>query len=89
MDLLDKDEIIEVFEIFKRINPEPKSELEYVNSYTLLVAVVLSAQATDKSVNKATRDLFKIVDSPEKMLILGEEKLVSYIKSIGHPIVSL
>jgi endonuclease-3 len=83
MELLDKDELIEVFEIFKRINPEPKSELEYLNSYTLLVAVVLSAQATDKSVNKATKDLFKIADSPEKMLILGEEKLVSYIKSIG------
>lgn len=64
-------------------NPNPKSELDYVNPYTLLVAVVLSAQATDKSVNKATKDLFKIVTTPQQMLELGEENLITYIKSIG------
>lgn len=73
----------EIFSRWQKQNPEPESELEYVNPYTLLVAVVLSAQATDKSVNKATAPLFKIVDTPEKMLELGEEGLISYIKSIG------
>lgn len=81
--LLSESQIIEVFEIFKKKNPEPKSELNYSNSYTLLVAVALSAQTTDKSVNKATESLFKIADTPEKMVALGEEKLISYIKSIG------
>lgn len=81
--LLSESQIIEVFEIFKKSNPEPKSELNYSNSYTLLVAVALSAQTTDKSVNKATESLFKIADTPEKMVALGEEKLISYIKSIG------
>ena len=81
--LLSENQIIEVFEIFKKSNPEPKSELNYSNPYTLLVAVALSAQTTDKSVNKATESLFKIADTPEKMLALGEEKLISYIKSIG------
>jgi endonuclease-3 len=81
--LLSESQIIEVFEIFKKSNPEPKSELNYSNPYTLLVAVALSAQTTDKSVNKATESLFKIADTPEKMLALGEEKLISYIKSIG------
>ena len=81
--LLSESQIIEVFEIFKKINPEPKSELNYSNPYTLLVAVALSAQTTDKSVNKATDSLFKIADTPEKMIALGEEKLISYIKSIG------
>lgn len=81
--LLSENQIIEVFEIFKKINPEPKSELNYSNPYTLLVAVALSAQTTDKSVNKATESLFKIADTPEKMVALGEEKLISYIKSIG------
>lgn len=81
--LLSESQIIEVFEIFKKINPEPKSELNYSNPYTLLVAVALSAQTTDKSVNKATESLFKIADTPEKMVALGEEKLISYIKSIG------
>lgn len=83
MILLSTDEMNEAFKRFKKENPNPKSELEYVNPYTLLVAVVLSAQATDKSVNKATKPLFEIVDSPEKMINLGEEKLISYIKSIG------
>ena len=80
---LSTDEIIEVFERFKRENPAPASELKWSNAYTLLVSVVLSAQATDKSVNKATEPLYKVADTPEKMLALGEEKLISYIKSIG------
>ena len=70
-------------ERLKKANPSPKSELEYVNPYTLLVAVVLSAQATDKSVNLATGPLFKIADTPQKMLALGEQGLIPYIKSIG------
>jgi endonuclease III len=64
-------------------NPEPKGELQHVNPYTLLVAVVLSAQATDTGVNKATAPLFKIVDTPEKMVALGEAGLKRYIKTIG------
>jgi endonuclease-3 len=63
--------------------PEPEGELDYVNPYTLLVAVVLSAQATDAGVNRATKDLFKTVDTPEKMLKLGEEGLKRHIKTIG------
>ncbi|MBO4628730.1 MAG: endonuclease III [Treponema sp.] len=70
-------------ERLKAQNPSPKSELDYVNPYTLLVAVVLSAQATDKSVNLATRELFKVADTPQKMLKLGEAGLIPYIKSIG------
>ena len=73
----------EVFSRWQAANPQPASELEYVNAYTLLVAVVLSAQATDKGVNKATGPLFKVADSPEKMLALGEEGLISYIRTIG------
>lgn len=64
-------------------NPAPKTELEYRNPFTLLVAVVLSAQATDKGVNKATAELFKIADTPEKMAALGVAGLESYIKTIG------
>ena len=63
--------------------PEPRGELDYINPYTLLVAVVLSAQATDVGVNKATGPLFKVADSPEKMLELGEARLKDYIKTIG------
>ncbi len=63
--------------------PEPKGELDYTNPYTLCVAVVLSAQATDIGVNKATGPLFKIIDSPEKMVALGEARLKDYIKTIG------
>ena len=63
--------------------PEPKGELEHVNAYTLLVAVVLSAQATDAGVNKATRALFKAADTPEKMVALGEDAVRDYIKTIG------
>lgn len=72
-----------IFEAFCEANPNPKTELNYVNEYTLLVAVVLSAQSTDVGVNKATKNLFTSVNSPEKMLILGEEGLISYIKTIG------
>jgi endonuclease-3 len=73
----------EFFARLKRQMPDPKTELEYKNPYTLLVAVTLSAQATDKSVNKATEPLFKFVDTPEKMVALGEKKLTEYIKTIG------
>ncbi len=73
----------EVFRRLHALNPEPKGELEHVNAYTLLVAVVLSAQATDKGVNKATAPLFALVDTPEKMLALGEERLVGHIRTIG------
>jgi endonuclease-3 len=76
-------EIHEVFSRFRKANPEPKGELEHVNPFTLLVAVVLSAQATDAGVNKATRELFKVADTPQKMLDLGEERLRDYIKTIG------
>jgi endonuclease III len=76
-------EIREVFSRFRKANPEPKGELEHLNPYTLLVAVVLSAQATDAGVNKATRELFEVADTPQKMLDLGEERLRDYIKTIG------
>lgn len=75
--------IEEIFRRFSAANPEPKGELEYVNVYTLLVAVVLSAQATDVGVNKATRALFKAADTPEKMRALGEDKVRDYIRTIG------
>ncbi len=71
------------FQALAARNPEPKGELEYLNPFTLLVAVVLSAQATDVSVNKATEPLFKVADTPEKLLRLGEDKLRGYIKTIG------
>ena len=67
----------------KNENPNPKGELNYINSYTLLVAVVLSAQATDVSVNKATENLFKFAKTPEQMLDLGEANLKNHIKTIG------
>jgi endonuclease-3 len=78
-----KAQVHEFFTRLRAANPEPKSELEYTNPYTLLVAVVLSAQATDTGVNKATKDLFKTVDTPEKMVKLGLEKLKAHIKTIG------
>jgi len=71
---------------FRRLaaaNPNPRGELDYINPYTLLVAVVLSAQATDVSVNKATEPLFKVADTPQKMLALGEARLKDYIRTIG------
>lgn len=73
----------EIFTRFREREAEPKGELEHVNDFTLLVAVALSAQATDAGVNKATRALFKAADTPEKMLALGEEGLAEYIKTIG------
>ncbi|MGB3139281.1 MAG: endonuclease III [Aestuariivirga sp.] len=76
-------EIEEIFRRFHDIESEPKGELNSVNEFTFLVAVVLSAQATDMGVNRATSALFKAVDTPEKMLALGEEGLRDYIKSIG------
>ena len=72
-----------IFHRFADANPEPKGELEYINPFTLLVAVVLSAQATDAGVNKATRALFKVADTPGKMLGLGEAGLQERIKTIG------
>ena len=76
-------EILEIMEIFNQREPNPKCELNYTNAYTLLVAVVLSAQSTDKGVNKATQELFKVADTPQKMIALGLENLKSYIKTIG------
>ena len=80
---LKPDQIAEFFARLEKANPNPRGELDYINPYTLLVAVALSAQATDVSVNKATEPLFKIVDTPEKMLALGEARLKDYIKTIG------
>ena len=80
---LPPEEVFEVFRRFHDIEPEPKGELEHVNAFTLLVAVVLSAQATDAGVNKATRALFQIADTPEKMVALGEDTIRDYIKTIG------
>jgi endonuclease-3 len=71
------------FARLKEQSPNPKTELVYSNPYTLLVAVVLSAQATDKGVNKATNALFRIADTPEKMVHLGEARLIAHIKTIG------
>jgi endonuclease-3 len=78
-----KGEVEDFFARLKKIDPEPKTELQYVNPYTLLVAVVMSAQATDKGVNKATAPLFKTVTTPQQMVALGEEKLAEAIKTIG------
>lgn len=75
--------IEQIFARFAEAEPEPKGELEHSNVYTLLVAVVLSAQATDAGVNRATRDLFAIADTPEKMVALGEDTVRDYIKTIG------
>src|SRR3984885_6069035 len=76
-------EIAEAFRRFEAANPAPRGELEYINPYTLLVAVVLSAQATDAGVNKATPALFKLADTPEKMVTLGEARVRDLIKTIG------
>ncbi|WP_180573846.1 endonuclease III [Agrobacterium vitis] len=78
-----KAELEEIFRRFSVQRPEPKGELEHVNPFTLAVAVALSAQATDAGVNKATRALFAVADTPEKMVALGEEKVRDYIKTIG------
>jgi len=76
-------EMREIFSRFQAAEPEPKGELEHVNAFTLVVAVALSAQATDAGVNKATRKLFEVADTPEKMLALGEEGVIEHIKTIG------
>jgi endonuclease III len=76
-------EIEAMFNRFRSMNPEPKGELQSVNAFTFLVAVVLSAQTTDEAVNRATGPLFAVADTPEKMLALGENTLQDYIKTIG------
>lgn len=76
-------DICQILDVFKSLDENPKSELEFHNAYTLLVAIVLSAQSTDKGVNKATKELFKIADTPQKMLDLGIDKLKEHIKTIG------
>ena len=81
--LLNPQQINEIFCRFRSANEKPVTELQAPNDFTLLVSVVLSAQATDKSVNKATEPLYKVADTPEKILALGEEGLISYIQSIG------
>jgi endonuclease-3 len=78
-----KSEIEEAFRRFKQASPEPKTELQHINPFTLLVAVVLSAQATDAGVNKATPALFATADSPQKMAALGEDRIRNLIKTIG------
>ncbi len=78
-----KAEIEEIFHRFSIQRPEPKGELAHVNPFTLVVAVALSAQATDAGVNKATKELFQVADTPEKMLALGEEKVREHIRTIG------
>jgi len=78
-----KDEIEEFFRRLSAANPNPETELEYTNVYTLLVAVVMSAQATDVGVNRATAELFKIADTPAKMVALGEAELIRHIRTIG------
>ena len=80
---MNKKNIKEVFLRFEKNNPKPKGELMYISPYTLLVAVVLSAQATDISVNKATKNLFRLAKTPLEMLSLGEQKVIENIKSIG------
>jgi endonuclease-3 len=80
---LTKAQIDEMFRRFKAANPDPKTELKYVNPFTLLVAVVLSAQATDAGVNKATPALFALADTPEKMVALGEDRVRDLVKTIG------
>jgi endonuclease-3 len=83
MALMKPNIIPEFFARLKKAMPEPETELEYDNVYQLLVAVVLSAQATDVGVNRATEPMFKIIKTPEQMLALGEKKLIGYIKTIG------
>jgi endonuclease-3 len=80
---MNKTTINKIFSIFASQNPSPQTELQFTNNYTLLVAVVLSAQSTDIGVNKATKRLFEVANSPEKMVKLGEENLKKYINTIG------
>lgn len=81
--LLSRKDIFVIFTRFQKMNPEPKSELVAPNPFCLLVSVALSAQTTDKAVNKATADLYRIADTPQKMVELGEKNLIGFIKSIG------
>jgi len=76
-------EIEEIFARFAKASPEPLGELDFTTTFTLLVAVVLSAQTTDKAVNLATKQLFAVADSPERMVALGEEKLMEYTRPLG------
>ncbi len=80
---MNKTTVRRIFERFQAQNPHPKTELHYHSTFELLIAVILSAQATDLSVNKATKHLFAIANTPEAVLALGEEKLKGYIKTIG------
>ena len=80
-----KDQIFEFFRRLAEDNPSPETELEYGNAYQLVVAVALSAQATDVGVNKATKELFEIADTPEKMLALGEEGVIEHIIDLDLP----
>jgi len=80
---LTQEQVDEIFRRFHNANPNPKTELHYRDTFTLLVAVVLSAQATDSSVNRATPELFRVADTPEKMVMLGEAGLIDKIKMIG------
>ncbi len=83
MILLSQEEIKSVFEIFKKNNPDPKPELDFYSPFTLLISVVLSAQTTDKSVNRVTKILFPIADTPQKMANLSQEQIEEIIKPIG------
>ena len=80
---LSKEKILEIFSRFSKITPEPKGELEYTSPYTLLIAVVLSAQSTDVGVNKATKKLFSLANTPEEMIAIGENKVIENIRTIG------
>jgi endonuclease-3 len=80
---MNQTQVREFFEILRRANPSPQTELEYASVFELLAAVLLSAQATDVGVNKATRRLFVVANTPRKILDLGEERLAEYIKTIG------
>ncbi|MFV9979338.1 MAG: endonuclease III [Francisella endosymbiont of Hyalomma asiaticum] len=80
---MNKQKRIQIFETWKRNDPKPSTELEYTSNFELLIAVILSAQATDIGVNKATKILFKVANTPEQIYALGEQKLAEYIKSIG------
>lgn len=81
--VISKEKVQKIFEIFQNNNPNPETELDYENLFTLLVAVSLSARTTDKAVNKATKELFKIANTPEEILCLGEERIKTYIKNLG------
>ncbi len=80
---LTRAKIAEIYAALAKLDPAPRTELNYSNPYTLVVAVALSAQATDVGVNKATKDLFEVADTPEKMVALGEDKVRDYVKTIG------